>query len=193
MRECFVLNHEANTKPELKQVHHFGLIIGFAIRSMQSWNMALHPSIWKVIVGAPLDATEDLKTSDKFMHQMFDNMREQAVSSQSEEEFSTNIENQCFTIDIGRGETEIIPGGTTITVTRGNLEQYIKMASLSILQKAFVQMQHFLSGVYFVVPKTACQSLSWRNAEVRAMGEPIIDMNILKKYTTNEHVSKIKP
>ena len=50
-------------------------------------------------------------------------------------------------------------------------------------------MEHFLSGVYFVVRKNVCQSLSWRNAEVRAMGEPIIDMNILKKYTNNEHVS----
>lgn len=29
-----------------------GLIIGFAIRSMQTWNMALHPIIWKEIVGA---------------------------------------------------------------------------------------------------------------------------------------------
>jgi len=35
---------------------------------MQSWNIALHPSIWKEIVGAPLDADEDLKTSDKFMN-----------------------------------------------------------------------------------------------------------------------------
>ena len=50
-------------------------------------------------------------------------------------------------------------------------------------------MEHFLSGVYHVVPKNALQSLSWGNAEVRAMGEPIIDMEILKKYTTNEHVS----
>ena len=93
MRECFVLNHEANTKAELKQIHHTGLIIGFAIRSMQTWNMALHSSIWKAIVGVPLDADEDLKTSDKFMHQMFFNMRVQAISSQSDEEFSMNIEN----------------------------------------------------------------------------------------------------
>ena len=51
-------------------------------------------------------------------------------------------------------------------------------------------MEHFLSGVYYVVPKTACQYLSWRNAEIRAMGEPFIDMNILKQYTSDESVSK---
>ena len=50
-------------------------------------------------------------------------------------------------------------------------------------------MEHFLSGVYHVVPKTACQYLSWRNAEIRAMGEPIIDMNILRKYTSDQSVS----
>ena len=156
---------------------------------MQAWNMALHPIIWKEIVGVPLDADEDLKTSDKFMHQMFYNMREQAINSTSEEEFGACIDNQCFTIDFGLGETEIIPGGSSIPVTRANLDQYIQYASLSILQKASVQMEHFLSGVYHVVPKNALQSLSWGNAEVRAMGEPIIDMEILKKYTTNEHVS----
>lgn len=68
MRECYVLNHQARTESELKQIHHFGLIIGFAIRSMQTWNIALHPIIWKEIVGAPLDSDVDLKTSEKFMH-----------------------------------------------------------------------------------------------------------------------------
>lgn len=76
MRECFVLNHQAKTEPELKQIYNFGLIIGFAIRSMQTWNIALHPIIWKQIVSAPIDPVEDLKTSEKFMHQFFDNMRE---------------------------------------------------------------------------------------------------------------------
>jgi hypothetical protein len=68
MRECFVLNHQANTEVELKMMRHFGLIIGFAIRSCQTWNMALHPIIWKAIVGVSLNLNEDLKTSDKFMH-----------------------------------------------------------------------------------------------------------------------------
>ena len=154
---------------------------------MQAWNMALHPIIWKEIVGTPLDPDEDLKTSDRFMHQLFLNMREQAITSESEEEFRTRIGDQCFTIDFGLGETEIVPGGSSIPVTKANLDQYIKLASLSILRKSSVQMEHFLSGVYFVVRKSACQSLSWRNAEVRAMGEPIIDMNILKKYTENQH------
>ena len=82
-----------------------------------------------------------------------------------------------------------MPGGATRAVTRANVDEYIKAASLRILQKASVQMEHFLSGVYFVAPKAPCQTLSWRNAEVRAMGEPTIDMNILRKYTNNESVS----
>jgi len=47
MRECFVLNHQATTSSELKQIYNFGLMIGFGIRSGQSWNIALHPIIWK--------------------------------------------------------------------------------------------------------------------------------------------------
>jgi len=87
MRECYVLNHEATTEPELKQLRHFGLIIGFAIRSRQAWNIALHPIIWKQICGVPLDPDQDLKTSDKFMHQMFQQMREQAAQCDSDETF----------------------------------------------------------------------------------------------------------
>ena len=79
MRECFVLNHQATTSSELKQIYHFGLMIGFGIRSGQSWNIALHPIIWKEIVGTPLDPSRDLETSDKFMHQMFEQMRLQAI------------------------------------------------------------------------------------------------------------------
>lgn len=44
-------------------------------------------------------------------------------------------------------------------------------------------MQHFLRGVYFVIPKQSCQFLSWRNAEVRAMGEAEINIEVLKKYS----------
>jgi len=53
---------------------------------------------------------------------MFYNMRVQAVSSQSEEEFGANIENQCFTLDIGLGETELFPGSAAIPVTKANLD-----------------------------------------------------------------------
>jgi len=69
LRECWVMNHEnGKTEAELDQIYKFGLIIGFAIRSMQAWNMDLHPIMWKQIVGVPLDPDHDLKTSDKFMY-----------------------------------------------------------------------------------------------------------------------------
>ena len=63
------------------------------MRSTQAWNLALHPIVWKEIVGVPLDPDEDLKTSDKFMYNMFQNMRGQAASSTSDEEFGPKIDN----------------------------------------------------------------------------------------------------
>lgn len=47
-------------------------------------------------------------------------------------------------------------------------------------------MTHFLKGVNYVVQSTALRYLSYKNAEVRAMGEPIVDMHILRKYTEND-------
>lgn len=47
-------------------------------------------------------------------------------------------------------------------------------------------MEHFLSGVYFVIDKSALRFFSWQNAEIRAMGESIIDIEVLKKYTEDK-------
>ena len=52
-------------------------------------------------------------------------------------------------------------------------------------------MEHFLRGVHFVVPKVALQSLSWENAEIRAMGIPTVDIDLLRINTSSEHVSFI--
>ena len=110
----------------------------------------------------------------------------------SEEDFQLNIGNQCFTIDFGLGDTELVPDGASIPVTTANLDKYIKLASMKLLNKASVQMEHFLSGVHYVISKSALQCLSWRGAEVRAMGEPFIDIALLRKYTNDESVSWLK-
>ena len=33
--------------------------------------------------------------------------------------------NQCFTVNYGQGEADLVPGGSVIPVTRDNLENYI--------------------------------------------------------------------
>ena len=99
------------------------------------------------------------------------------------------LDNQSFTVDFGLGETELVPDGANLSVTKTNLEQYIRLASLAILRKASVQTRQFMAGVEFIVPRSACRYLSWRNAEIRAMGESTIDIQILRKYTNDESVS----
>lgn len=53
---------------------------------------------------------------------MFEQMRIQALTCETESDFALNIDNQTFTIDFGLGETELIPGGASVAVTRANLE-----------------------------------------------------------------------
>ena len=47
MQECFVFNHTARSEPELEMFKFFGLLMGFAVRCSQTFNIDLHPSIWK--------------------------------------------------------------------------------------------------------------------------------------------------
>ena len=44
--------------------------------------------------------------------------------------------------------------------------------------------------MHFVVPKEALQLLSWRNAEIRAMGIPTVDIELLRRNTSPNVVSK---
>lgn len=49
---------------------------------------------------------------------MFEHLRQQAQVNESEADFQENIMDQCFTIDLGSGETELVPGGAAIPVTK---------------------------------------------------------------------------
>lgn len=156
LRECFVLNHRASSPDELNQIRRLGLIIGFGMRSQQAWNINLHPIIWKQIVGAPLDPDEDLKSFDLYTYQNLDAFRKYAEYSTNEEEFQAQTFGQCFTVDYGNGEVELIPGGASKLVTRENLPEYLKLASLAVLKKASLQLQYLLTGVYYVIAKSTC-------------------------------------
>jgi len=65
MQECFVFNHLAKSDQELEMFRFFGVLMGFAVRCSQTFNIDLHPMIWKQVVGQPLDYEHDLNTSDR--------------------------------------------------------------------------------------------------------------------------------
>ena len=48
-QECFVFNPLARSEKELEMFRFFGILMGFAVRSEQTFNIDLHPSIWKKI------------------------------------------------------------------------------------------------------------------------------------------------
>ena len=66
----------------------FGILMGFAVRSEQTFNIDLHPSIWKKIVGQPIDYETDLETLDVIALKQLKYLRKQANDKElTDEEF----------------------------------------------------------------------------------------------------------
>ena len=47
-------------------------------------------------------------------------------------------------------------------------------------------MKYFLEGFHEILPADVISKISWRYAEVRAMGERIIDIEVLKLHSRFE-------
>ena len=167
--------------------------MGFAVRSEQTFNIALHPSVWKKIVGQPLDYETDLCTLDSISYNQIKEIREKALNKDlSDEEFQNSISHQNFTIFTGDGlpDIELVDGGQEKLVTRENYKEYISLAIRAHLHKDTLQMKHFLEGFHKILPADVISTINWRYAEVRAMGESLIDVSVLKMHT---HISDSIP
>ena len=86
---------------------------------------------------------------------------------------------------MGSGEPakELVPNGDSKMVTKENYQEYISLAVRAHLHKDSLQMKYFLKGFHIILPQDVISMISWRYAEVRAMGERIIDIEVLKKFT----------
>jgi hypothetical protein len=187
LQECFEFNPQARSETELKLFNFLGVLLGFAVRSEQTFNFDLHPSVWKKIVGQPLDYETDLNTLDSISYNQIKGIREKALNKDlSEDEFKAAINYQNFSIFMGTGvpDKELIEGGNEKLVTKENFREYISLAIRAHLHKDALQMKHFLDGFHRILPVEVISTINWRYAEVRAMGERTIDVQVLKLHTT---------
>jgi hypothetical protein len=170
----------------LEVFEFLGILLGFAVRSAQTFNIDLHPSVWKKIVGQPIDYKNDLNTLDRLSFLQLRNIKAHGEMKQlSEEEFQSMINYQNFTVMMGEGEPdkELVPGGADKLVTPDNYREYISLASKAHMHKDTLQMKYFLTGFHKILPANVISLINWRYAEVRAMGERLIDISVLKLHS----------
>jgi E3 ubiquitin ligase SMURF1/2 len=76
-----------------------------------------------------------------------------------------------------------VPGGANKLVTKQNLEQFIELLVMTRFEEGAKQIQWIREGVFTVIPKTILNMLTWEEIEIRAVGNKILDLDLLKKIT----------
>ena len=61
--------------------------------------------------------------------------------------------------------------------------QYAQEATVARLQESCLQLQRIRMGLHHVVPRASLALLTWRELEARVCGEPVINIDTLKKHT----------
>lgn len=78
---------------------------------------------------------------------------------------------------------ELCEGGIEKMVTADNLEEFISLLLKQRFAEGEQQMKWVQEGVYKIIPKNILNMLAWEEIEVRAAGEKIVDIDVLKGIT----------
>lgn len=99
-------------------------------------------------------------------------------------EYEDNSELLNFTITTMSGnEVELIPGGSKLSVTLTNYEQFIKLAQQFRLNEMSQQLNAIRQGFLRIVPKPAIALLTAKELQERISGKRDIDIEYLKQHT----------
>jgi HECT-domain (ubiquitin-transferase)/Putative zinc finger in N-recognin (UBR box)/UBA-like domain len=101
--------------------------------------------------------------------------------SDDDEEESSGVH---FVVSSATGRSvELIPGGSSILVTRHNYLQFVRLALNFRLGEFDLQMTQIMRGMTSLVPLHYASMFSWHQLEEVITGTPIIDMQILRNNT----------
>lgn len=88
---------------------------------------------------------------------------------------------ETFTCLLSDGSrVPLIPNGHQVPVTFENKEQYAKLKLQCRLNESAVQIEAIKRGLFAIVPSNLLKILSVANLQLRACGNPEIDLDLLK-------------
>ena len=126
-----MLNLSSTSKTHMDLFKFFGVFLGHAIRSQQSYDLDFSSTFWKLLLHSfesqsPAQNEHDLKTFDLHSWTFLKSLREQAANL-TDEEFDSEVQQTFVTLLSNAESFELCPGGEEMRVTRANVEIYIMM------------------------------------------------------------------
>jgi hypothetical protein len=188
-----------NSKSQLKKelFYFFGQLVGMAVRSKITLDLAFPSFLWKSLVGEKLTEM-DLASFDqssfnfiqqlKSIHENYQKKLSERVDSQQEilleEEDYEMIRDLTWTATLSdHSEIELIPNGKNLPVNLSDLSEYLTLYVNARFQESKVPIQLFRSGLLAIIPESSISILTWDELQSIVCGSNTIDISRLQDNT----------
>ncbi|ETO29431.1 hypothetical protein RFI_07691 [Reticulomyxa filosa] len=192
-RDKWVPRPSSKSSYDERMYYFVGKLMGLAIRTKSLLDLNLAPLVWKRICNIPLQE-KDILAVDAHAFQITGICEEQKVSAEEMQELQTQIEifdglteQMSVTFEI-RGSDgnmySLIPNGSFIPVTHKNVHKFKAAYHKFRLEEFDFACFAMRRGLATVIPIHYLNILTWSELEKMVCGNPIIDVDLLKRMTS---------
>jgi len=177
-RSSYVPNPSASSTQQLAQFEWLGALFGVALRTKLPLALDLPSTVWKSLLGAPLDVS-DLEAFDKLCVQALSE-----ISKLDSRAYASMFAEQRWVTQLSdHTELELKRGGRDLLVPYEQREEFIRLSINARLQESSKQLAALRKGLSAVVPTHMLALFTWRDLELQVCGDPHIDIAVLKRHT----------
>ncbi len=180
-REKWTTNPGSTSPSHLDMYEFLGSMMGMSVRADHILNIELASIFWKNILQQPLELS-DLQAIDSLAVKSLENLQKMKDTGAGNE---IEYLDYNFTTILSNGqEVELKRGGSEITVTGANLEEYIELVKKVRLEEGKEQYDAIRRGINYIVPSYFLKLLTWRELEFKVCGRKEIETEALKAITS---------
>ena len=177
-REKYIINPAATSPLALEMFTFVGALFGIALRTKYTLPLDLPSLVWKQVLGEPVDHF-DLEGVDHLCLQALEVFKK---ATRAEFEDMTG---ETFTTILSDGtRVDLVEGGAAVPVTFANKDKFVELVVKTRLAESTAQARAMRKGFNEVVPLGMLSLFSWREVERLVCGNPVVDVEALKRHTT---------
>jgi hypothetical protein len=205
----FMFDPSIMSDMKLELCRFMGQLVGIAIRSKITLDLAFPSYIWKCIVNEKL-YEEDLASFDQAGYNLvvkLTKLRQHWLSTQADIHPAGLLPNEMMDIDLSLLEEltwscigsdnsvhDLIQNGRNIPVCIAELDKYLSAYMESRFKENQLPVQMFRQGLISIIPESAISLLTWEEFQSIVCGSKLIDIDRLRENTEyDDDVSQDDP
>jgi len=186
-REKWVINPSCTSSLHFAMYEFVGVMMGIALRTGETLNLDLPPLLWKKLLGIKCDIS-DLEAIDKLCVQALAEM-----GKLNREKFEYLIQEKWVTQTSDAKQVELKDGGKLASVRFDQRDEYTRLVILSRINESDQAIRAMKKGLNAVVPAYMLSLFSWFDLEMMVCGNPVIDVETLRKHCIYRGISAHSP